>query len=65
MNPFVRVIWHKLRRGFCAAGSKRAGLRNASEALARALEEEEEKNLAWVMQMHSQTATSFGALTRK
>jgi hypothetical protein len=65
MNPLVRVVWHKRRRSFCAAGSTSASLRSATEALARAVEEEEEKNLAWVMQMHSQTATSFGALTRK
>lgn len=65
MNPFVRVIRHKPRRSFCAASSTRASLRSASEALARAVEEEEEKNLAWVVQMHSQTATTYGALTRK
>lgn len=64
MSTFFRVIRHKRRRSLCAAGSTEEVLRGAREALARAVEEQEEKNLAWVMQMHSRTATPFGALTK-
>lgn len=47
MNPFVQMI-----RSY----NRRTARQSADQALVRALEAQEQKSLAWVMQVHSSPA---------
>jgi len=58
MNRHFRVIWNKARALVTHHAPNFAVTRNHTAALLEALEVQEEENLAWIMQLHSQSASS-------
>lgn len=57
MNRYFRVIWNSARALVTQHAATFAATRNSTAALVHALEEQEEKNLVWVMQLHSQAGS--------